>query len=375
MTVTQYIGAPYIPHGWTTWQPATAYDGMSVVEYNLVWYIAKQPVPIGIAPTGDQSDPYWAPVDRWNGQVEEYRKEVEMVSQVIKYPFTKKNIKRVLIIGDSWGTGFNETTPYPTLLNNMVEVVNISRNGFGFTGAGANQKFIQLINNTVDINFSEVFIIGGTNDGASSTLYQDINECLAAAKAKFTKSNIYVGYAGLLNQRYGIVSSYRQGAFRNGCMYITGLENLGCSKAFYTETTHPTQAFQQTIANYLYYFLQGNFTEITYSEIRSNLENVKSGAVTIGVNNGRKFLRFGYTVIDNVSNNINLGNNYDYLQCNNSWYVVPPIIGTVNGSQAVLNGYYYYNNGLFLAVNIDPSDTITQIQVGAVSYNDFAYLI
>lgn len=129
MTVTQYIGAPYIPHGWTTWQPATAYDGMSVVEYNLVWYIAKQPVPIGTAPTGQSDDPYWAAVDRWNGQVEEYRQVVE---KVVDYINEKEN-KYYLFVGDS----FNKEGRWGTKVANFLNLTpdqytSVYKGGIGF---------------------------------------------------------------------------------------------------------------------------------------------------------------------------------------------------------------------------------------------------
>lgn len=57
MSVTQYVGARYVPHGWTEWNAETVYDGLYCVSYNYGWYIAKKPVPAGVSPTNCK---YWA---------------------------------------------------------------------------------------------------------------------------------------------------------------------------------------------------------------------------------------------------------------------------------------------------------------------------
>ena len=57
MGVTQYVGARYVPHGWTEWNAETVYDGLYCVSYNYGWYISKKPVPAGVSPTNCK---YWA---------------------------------------------------------------------------------------------------------------------------------------------------------------------------------------------------------------------------------------------------------------------------------------------------------------------------
>lgn len=83
MAVTQYIGAAYVAHGWTTWDAQTSYDNMYVVEYQNGNYISKKNVPPGVSPAGDMgSNDYWAFFGVKSAQIEDYRKTVEEVKEL-----------------------------------------------------------------------------------------------------------------------------------------------------------------------------------------------------------------------------------------------------------------------------------------------------
>lgn len=177
MTVTQYIGAMYIPHGWTEWKSATAYDGMAVVSYNMMWYIAKQPVPVGYAPTGQMDDPYWAPVDRWNGQIEEYRKQLVTLTS----SDNRKDILNLITLGDSYGAPeFSWATLLP-----CNSLYNASIAGSSFNASpGYPSYFDQLKSVPTEkiLKASHVLLFAGYNDYIQHTPLVTIESQLKAMR-------------------------------------------------------------------------------------------------------------------------------------------------------------------------------------------------
>lgn len=73
MTVTQYIGARYVPLFAGNWDSTKQYEPLSIVLYQGNSYTSIQAVPTGIAITNTE---YWAQTGNYNAQVEAYRQEV-----------------------------------------------------------------------------------------------------------------------------------------------------------------------------------------------------------------------------------------------------------------------------------------------------------
>ena len=73
MTVTQYIGARYVPLLMGQWDSTIPYEPLSVVMYQGNSFTSRQAVPIGISISNED---YWAPTGNYNAQVEAYRQEV-----------------------------------------------------------------------------------------------------------------------------------------------------------------------------------------------------------------------------------------------------------------------------------------------------------
>lgn len=73
MTVTQYIGARYVPLFAGDWDSTQQYEPLSIVLYQGNSYTSIQAVPTGIAITNTE---YWAQTGNYNAQVEAYRQEV-----------------------------------------------------------------------------------------------------------------------------------------------------------------------------------------------------------------------------------------------------------------------------------------------------------
>ena len=76
MSVTQYIGARYVPlfADPLTWDITKAYEALTIVYYQGNSYTSRQAVPAGIDITNDT---YWALTGNYNAQIEQYRAEVQ----------------------------------------------------------------------------------------------------------------------------------------------------------------------------------------------------------------------------------------------------------------------------------------------------------
>ena len=76
MSVTQYIGARYVPMlaDPFTWSNTRAYEPLTIVSYQGNSYTSRQYVPIGVDITNED---FWASTGNYNAQIEAYRQEVQ----------------------------------------------------------------------------------------------------------------------------------------------------------------------------------------------------------------------------------------------------------------------------------------------------------
>ena len=79
MSVTQYVGARYVPlfHTPIEWDSAVAYEPLTIVIHEGNSYTSKQSVPVGI---DISNETYWVVTGNYNAQVETYRRETKAVS-------------------------------------------------------------------------------------------------------------------------------------------------------------------------------------------------------------------------------------------------------------------------------------------------------
>lgn len=82
MAVTQYVGARYVQvfADPAEWSSAKEYEPLTVVLHEGNSFTSKQFVPVGIDINNEK---YWAETGNFNAQVEQYRREVQAVSQQI----------------------------------------------------------------------------------------------------------------------------------------------------------------------------------------------------------------------------------------------------------------------------------------------------
>lgn len=72
----QYIGARYVPILDGAWDIRKSYQALTIVQAYNNSYTSKKPVPPGIDITNEE---YWVITGNFNGQVEEYRQQVEQM--------------------------------------------------------------------------------------------------------------------------------------------------------------------------------------------------------------------------------------------------------------------------------------------------------
>lgn len=77
MSVREYVGARYVPLFVGQWDSANTYEPLSIVMYEGNSYTSLQYVPQGISLANSE---YWVQSSSFNGQLEQYRQEVESLA-------------------------------------------------------------------------------------------------------------------------------------------------------------------------------------------------------------------------------------------------------------------------------------------------------
>lgn len=198
MSVTQYIGARYMPlfAEPAEWDNSRAYEPLTIVLYKGNSYTSKQSVPIGVS---IDDTVYWAETGNYNAQVEQYRIEVNQVRKHVDDSIKQVNdslnqttsevdaklaktvsdvdVKlaaatqnNLLVLGDEWVTD-DVVTKLGAMFDN---VSNYSRPGVKFRNpVDENSYAAQLDSAIADTApggryagraYSKAIIVGGIND-------------------------------------------------------------------------------------------------------------------------------------------------------------------------------------------------------------------
>lgn len=100
MSVTQYIGARYVPlfADPLTWDITKAYEPLTIVYYQGNSFTSRQAVPAGIDITNTD---YWAITGNYNAQIEQYRTEVQTYDNRITANTTSNTAQDAQLAGTS----------------------------------------------------------------------------------------------------------------------------------------------------------------------------------------------------------------------------------------------------------------------------------
>lgn len=181
--INKYIGARYVPIFDGAWSNLKKYEPLVVVEYQGNSYTSKTFVPTGIEITNIT---YWALTGNYNAQVEEYRKQVEMLDLKVNGFETSLsgntlNIAKMLPFYSSYYNGLelglipNDETKAisnSTILNNAMSerkfvylpagIYHINQpitliNNSGLIGEASNTSVLKCKNDTNCINIAIKF--------------------------------------------------------------------------------------------------------------------------------------------------------------------------------------------------------------------------
>lgn len=257
MSVRQYIGARYVPiffdnDGSTDWVENHIYEPLTIVTYLNNSYTSKKLVPASVGNPASNSE-YWASTGIYNSQVEQYREEVQSLSDQVngtggiaddveelqtavltsgtglsdrmteaegdiddlETDVTRMKNRKVIFIGDSYGTGTGggyNVTPWTVLaggfmgLTNEVSFWNYSRGGssFGYNdGAESSpttgQNFCDLLrkasndlSSSVKASITDIVIGGAINDWSHTAIQIDtgMSNFKTLAAAQFPNAKV-----------------------------------------------------------------------------------------------------------------------------------------------------------------------------------------
>lgn len=283
MAIREYVGARYVMRvakAGLVHNPSNTYEALELVQdASGTTYLSVQPVPAGIALSNTD---YWILTAVTNAQLEQLLTQVNDLTTDVE-TLQKENIydfsnKKVIFIGDSYGTGVTSAGTFTPWTERVAEYLNIPSanyyslctDGAGFvSGSTIENSFYHHINTAstsitwpVD-EVNMVIICGGANDyNFSSSLITNstynIPSTIELAHTKFPNATIYVGmishnFAPAIKS-YGFdkqlqTLKYYQQSARYGATYLTGVENaLHDITLLASDGNHPLDEGQQTIA-------------------------------------------------------------------------------------------------------------------------------
>lgn len=241
-----YVGARYVPvfANPIEWNKANTYEPLTVVTYQGNSFTSKTFVP---ANTDITNTTYWALTGNYNAQVEQYRQEVQNVSDevtLIQNAIDKSgyyDFSKVLCYGDSFTEGYGLSNPatenWATQFMSMVNGGTLERyyNGAaGFVAVGNTSHlnyeddFDQNVWPQVSANantYTCIIVQGGLNDGnqAISTEQAAVTSFINNLKGKFPNAKLLF-----------LTCNYYQNPYSGSIMGV----NLACRSAGIGYTHH-----------------------------------------------------------------------------------------------------------------------------------------
>ena len=312
--VTQYVGARYVPMfaDPLNWDISKSYEPLTIVYYNGNSYTSRQSVPEN---TDINNTQYWALTGNYNAQIEQYRNEVEQLKNEVKpltneveqlknevEPLTRE--KKILFIGDSYGTVTSPT--FVDLFANYIneEVINASSGAYGFVADGTKTYYNLLNGRSTDNSITDIIVQGGSNDlnAKSSDIETAINSFISLAKTKCPNAKIYIGFCAW-NRDFTYTSSNpfitTCQAYKNctqyGAIYLNGVENSIKSTYYLRDTDfyHPNEAGAKSIARAFANAYRNGYSETI---------NLQNGQIPGSGGNGK--LVTSYFEATRINNNV-----------------------------------------------------------------------
>ena len=246
MAIRQYIGARYVLKIYENsvdplsaeWESNTAYEPLTMVNYNNSSYISRKEVPPTVGNPVDNPT-YWALSGLYNGQIANLQSQIDDLKSDKLYDFKNRGF---IFQGDSFDT--IHTPGWSYYVDNYLGCdysVTLSGGGYGFRPAATSPNYgknwIDLIIADTTINedaITDIVVCGGSNDRSQTDaeLMAAMQEYDAYVKSRFPNlKNIYLGFIGFdytntatVNNINASVIRYKNYAAELGWCYLDGVQ-------------------------------------------------------------------------------------------------------------------------------------------------------
>lgn len=325
MATSQYIGARYVPLFYTNpddnsnnWKSGIAYDPLTVVIDANQSYTSKIPVPASVG-RPSENPTYWILTGAYNAQVEQYRQEVEDVSERVEVLEERTaEYPNVIMIGDSYGHASGTNTGWIDRLSAKMNIATANLFEVGLGGAGFkivsgsdanyNAMFNTLASSMTAAQLEAVglvIVIGGSNDTGvdTETLQANVITTVTNIKSRCPHAKIYVGEGSAMIANHfataqlpRILPAYRAASSVEGVYYLNNLEYCNHDrKNLNADLVHLNNTGYAQLTDAIYASLKGSYNytlndlqEFTPVSGASNTSN--PGVASINIDNGNAHL-------------------------------------------------------------------------------------
>ena len=295
-----YVGARYVPvfANPIEWDLSKTYEPLTIVTHQGNSYTSKTFVP---ANTQITNTTYWALTGNYNAQIEQYRQEVEAISEIANNNNKKLNnsflydFSNVIVYGDSFVGLDNPWQNYfATYMGIPSQNIHTYRNaGGGYINNGERgmpyladfQSYVRpQINDPSDV--SCVIIQGGLNDGITTSVtteQQAAEAFIDYLKSTFPNAQIIgLTYLSLgmpvVSIIYGLNLAYKSRGCLNTPYAYTWIRGSEYDRG---DGIHPNQAGNQHIGSMLANMLKGEGgLDERYSYIEISTPGITGNIVT-----------------------------------------------------------------------------------------------
>lgn len=321
MAITQYIGARYVPLFYANpddnsnnWKSGIAYDPLTVVTDVNQSYTSKIPVPASVG-RPSENPTYWIMTGAYNAQVEQYRQEVEDVSDRVEVLEERTaEYPNVIMIGDSYGHASGTNTGWIDRLSAKMNIPasNLFETGLGGAGfkivSGSNANYNAMFN-TLASSMSAaqleavglVILIGGSNDTGIGTedLQANVITTVTNIKNRCPNAKIYVGEgSGMIASHFAtaqlprILPAYRAASSVKDVYYLNNLEYCNHDrKNLNADLVHLNNAGYAELTNAIYAALKGSYNYTLndlqeFTPVAGASNTSTAGVASVSIDNG-----------------------------------------------------------------------------------------
>lgn len=256
MSVTQYVGARYVPlfADPLTWDITKTYEPLTIVYYQGNSFTSRQAVPAGIDITNDD---YWALTGNYNAQIEQYRTEVQTYDNRITANTNSNTAQDAQLAGTA-------SSGLKTLIDATatdIDALEAADTAFTAQMAGTTSSGLKTLieSNASDIDELETTLTGFDSINQVKTYVDDAVSQLTARKKMLVIGDSLSGTSYVQASARWCV---KLANYLNADLYVFSANGAGYaepgtgSKTFQTliSDAHASTSFDDTDIDYMFIF-------------------------------------------------------------------------------------------------------------------------